>query len=81
MTTTPTPKPRQEVLSPKKVDNKLTPIERAIERSDIKIDVAACIRSTLAGLAVVILAIGKVIYPDILSISDALQSITNLLAK
>ncbi len=81
MTTTPAPKPRREVLPPTKADKKLTPIERAIERSDIKIDVAACIRSTLAGLAIIILSIGKVMYPEILSISEFAQSIASLIAK
>ncbi len=45
-----TPKPPQEVILPAKVERDLTPLERVIERSDIKIDVAACIRWFWFGL-------------------------------
>jgi hypothetical protein len=56
-------------------------MERAIERSDIKIDVAACIRNTFVGLAMVILAVGAVRYPDTISISNAAQSIARVFAE
>jgi hypothetical protein len=56
-------------------------MERAIDRSDIKIDVAACIRNTFMGIAVVILAIGAVMYPETVSISNAAQAISRVLAK
>lgn len=35
---------------------RLSPVERAIERSTIHLDIAACIRWTFIGVAVVILA-------------------------
>lgn len=46
-----TPKAPEEVILPKKAERDLTPFERAIQRSDIKIDLAACIRWFWFGLA------------------------------
>ena len=57
MASTPAPKPRQEVLPARQAGGKLTPIERAIERSDIKVDVAACIRWFWFGLAAFVTAL------------------------
>lgn len=51
-----TPKPPQEVILPTKVERDLTPLERMIERSDIKIDLAACIRWFWFGLAAFVTA-------------------------
>jgi hypothetical protein len=56
-------------------------MERAIERSDIKIDVAACIRNTFFGVAAVILAIGVVMYPEAVSIPNATQAIARIFIK
>jgi len=57
MASTPAPKPRQEVLPPTRAGRKLTPVERAIERSDIKVDLAACIRWFWFGLAAFVTAL------------------------
>ena len=51
-----TPKPPQEVILPAKAERDLTPFERAIQRSDIKIDLAACIRWFWFGLAAFVTA-------------------------
>ena len=56
-------------------------MERAIERSDIKIDVAACIRNTFYGIALVIFAVGFVMYPEAVSIPNAVQTIARVFAK
>jgi hypothetical protein len=51
-----TPKPPEEVILPAKAEHHLTPFERAIQRSDIKIDLAACIRWFWFGLAAFVTA-------------------------
>lgn len=73
--------PSQEGIPAKQVAGKLTPFERVIERSDIKIDVAACIRNAFLGVAAVILAVGYVMYPDPVSIPTATQEIARMLGK
>ena len=81
MASPPAPKPRQEVAPAKRAARKLTPIERAIDRSDIKIDVAACIRNMFIGIALVILAVGIVRYPEMVSIPGAEHVVTRLFIR
>lgn len=75
------PKPPQEVILPETGDRDLTTLERAIQRSDIKIDVAACIRNTFAGVSLVILSVGFVIYPEAFPLREAVGSMAQLLPK
>lgn len=81
MASSPAPKSRQEVVAPTQGGKRLTPIERAIERSDIKVDLAACIRNTFGGIAVVILALGVVLYPEMVSIPEAAQALARIFTR
>ncbi|SFP51197.1 hypothetical protein [Sphingomonas rubra] len=81
MASAPAPKPQQEVIPAKRAAGKLTPVERVIERSDIKIDVAACIRNTFYGVALVIFAVGFVMYPETLSLPNAAQTIARIFVR
>lgn len=65
----------------KKAGGELTPMERAIDRSTFHVDVAACIRSTLFGLAILILTIAILLHPESVSLSNATEAFARIFLK
>jgi hypothetical protein len=77
----PAPKPLQEVLPPQKTSGRLTPIERVISRSTFHFEMAACIRALHYGAAALVLAVGVLIHPNSVSISNAAQTLARIWAR